>query len=128
MMERIQFEGQAAFVAEAAGLAEEGFDFVVDAFHASIADAVFPPSEDAAGMSQQGLAQLPHLAHARGDRQVVPFMQIGFHLGVAGLFPEQAQRFLQQIRRVQRFVVFAGGLRRRNSVITACHAQAELRP
>jgi hypothetical protein len=46
-------------------LTEEGFDFVVDAFHSSIADAMFPPREDAAGMAQQSLAQLLHLAHTR---------------------------------------------------------------
>ena len=68
MMERIQFEGEEAFVAEAIGLAEEGFDFVVDAFHASVADAVLPPGEDAAGVAQQGLAQLLHLAHPRRHR------------------------------------------------------------
>jgi hypothetical protein len=44
-MEAVKFEGEEAFVAEAIGLAEEGFDFVVDAFHASITDAMFPPRE-----------------------------------------------------------------------------------
>ncbi len=43
-MEAVEFEGEEALIAEAIGLTEEGFDFVVDAFHATIADAVFPPS------------------------------------------------------------------------------------
>jgi hypothetical protein len=38
MMECIQFEGEEAFVAEAIGLAQQRLDFVVDAFHASVAD------------------------------------------------------------------------------------------
>jgi hypothetical protein len=41
MMKAVKFEGEEAFVAEAIGLAEERFDFVVDAYHASVADPVW---------------------------------------------------------------------------------------
>ena len=105
MMECIQFEGEDAFVAEAIGLAEEGFDFVVNAIHASVADPVLPPGGNAGRMAQQGLAQLLHLTHARGHRLGAPKVKIGFHLRVAGLFPKQVQRRLQQIAGVQRLVV-----------------------
>src|ERR1035438_10537552 len=101
MMKAEKFEGEEAFIAEAIGLTEESFDFVVDAFHASIANAMFPPCEDAAGMAQQGLAQLLHLAHARLHRPGAPLVEIGFHLRVAGLFPKRSQRLLQQVAGVQ---------------------------
>jgi len=39
-MEAVKFEGEEALVAEAIGLAEEGFDFVVNAFHASVAEGL----------------------------------------------------------------------------------------
>ena len=58
MMEAIKFAGEEALVAEAIGLAAEGFDFVADAFHAAVADPMFPPGEDAAGVAQEALAQL----------------------------------------------------------------------
>jgi len=64
MMHTVKYEGEEALVAEATGLAEEHFDFVVDALHPSVADPVLSPGEDATGMAQQGLAQLLHLAHA----------------------------------------------------------------
>ena len=64
MMQAVKFEGEEAFVTEAIGLAEERFDFVVDAFHASVADAVLPPGEDAAGVAQQGLSEVVVLASA----------------------------------------------------------------
>jgi len=53
MMQAVKFECEEALVAEAIGLAEDRLDFVVDAFHAPIADAVFPPSEDAAGVARE---------------------------------------------------------------------------
>jgi len=53
MMKAVKFEGEAALVAEAIGLAKQRLDFVVDAFHSSVADPVFPPREDAAGMTQR---------------------------------------------------------------------------
>jgi len=52
-MQAVKFECEEALVAEAIGLAEDRLDFVVDAFHAPIADAVFPPSEDAAGVARE---------------------------------------------------------------------------
>ena len=104
-MKAIEFEDEEAFVAEAIGLAKERLDFVVDAFHPSVADPVFPPREDAAGMTQKGFAQLLHQAHSRFHRPGTPLVKIGFHLRVAGLFPKQAQCFLQQIAGVQRLVV-----------------------
>jgi len=100
-MQAVKFECEEALVAEAIGLAQEGFDFVVDAFHPSVADPVFPPRKDAAGMAQKGLAQLLHLAHARSHCPSAPLVQIGFHRRIAGLFPEQVQRLLQQIAGVQ---------------------------
>jgi hypothetical protein len=49
-MEVEQAENKEAFVAQAIVLAEHGYDLVIDAFHAAIADAVVPPVEDAAGV------------------------------------------------------------------------------
>ena len=105
-MKAQKFECEEVFVTQSIGLTKERFDFVVDAFHATVADSVLPPGKDATGMAQQSLAQLLHLAHARLHRPIAPLVKIRFHLRVAGLFPEQAQRLLQQIAGVQRFVVF----------------------
>jgi len=37
-----------------------------------------------------------------------PFVEKGTHMVVAGLFPEQSQRFFQQVGREQRLIVFEG--------------------
>src|ERR1017187_2936926 len=110
-MTAVKFEGEETFVAEAMGLARPRLDFVMDAFPASVADPVFPPRADAAGLTPKGFAPLLPLAHARLQRPGAPRVKIRFQLRVAGRFPKQTQRFLQPIAGVQRFVVFERRLR-----------------
>ena len=93
----IEFEHEVALVAQAVGLAQQGFDLIVDAFHPSVVDAGFPPGEDATGVAQQGFAQLHHLPDPGPGGPVAPFLEEGFHALESGLFPEQSEGLLEEI-------------------------------
>ena len=45
-MKAIEFESEVALIAQAIGLAQQGFDFVIDAFHAAVVDPMVPPAHD----------------------------------------------------------------------------------
>jgi hypothetical protein len=101
MMKAMEFKNEVAFIAQAIGLAQERFDFIVDAFHPAVVDPVFPPGEDAGFMNQQGLCHWHHLAHPGLGGPGTPLVEEGFHPGVGRLFPEQAKPLFQEIKPIK---------------------------
>ena len=59
-MQRIQPEHEEAFIAQAIGLAQHGFDLVVEALRRAAADAVLPPSEDAFSLADECPGEFLH--------------------------------------------------------------------
>ena len=64
-MKTEESENQVPLVTQTIGLPKKGLDLIVDAFHATVVDPVFPPGKDAALVNEESLGQLPHLANAR---------------------------------------------------------------
>lgn len=59
-MQRIQPEHEEAFIAQAIGLAQHGFDLVVEALRRAAADAVLPVSEDAFSLADECPGEFLH--------------------------------------------------------------------
>ena len=79
-MKAIESEDEVTLIAQAIGLAQERFDFVVDAFHPAVVDAVLPPVQDSTSMDGESFGQLLHLTNARVDRPLAPFFEEDLHL------------------------------------------------
>ena len=85
VMKAIEFKPKERLVTQSVGLAQEGFDLVVDALHSAVVDAMFPPVQDSASMEREGFGQLLHLANARVDSPLAPLFEECLHL-VEGRF------------------------------------------
>ena len=104
-MKTHESEDQVTLIPQAIGLAQESLDLVVDPLHPAVVDSVLPPGQNAALVAEERSGHLPHLGDARLVGPRTPLAEEGPHLVVGGLLPEQDQRFLEQIRGEQGFVV-----------------------
>src|ERR1035438_4026039 len=98
-------ENQVTLVTQTICLAKKCLDLIVDAFHAAVVDPVLPPCKNATLMAEKSSGHLPHLADARFVGPSAPLVEERPHLAIGGLFPKQAQGFLEQVASEQGLIV-----------------------